>query len=151
MIYIGIDPDTEKSGVAQRVSSCPEEGVQLMNYTYMELFDYLKTIKKISTKDLHEGVLVVIEKGEQNKAIFNAHKAKNKQIAAKIGVSVGRNFECTNIIEQFCKYLELDYEFYKPSFKKFDNKFAQQQFNLNVKRTNEEQRDALRCIMKYIL
>ena len=145
MIYIGIDPDTEKSGVAYFNKDAKE--TCLYNLNYMDLFDYLAVFSNFTSTS----VLVVIEKGEQNKAIFNAHKAKNKQVAAKIGVSVGRNFEATNIIEQFCIYLELDYEFYKPNFKKIDNKFVQQQFNVNLKRTNEEQRDALRCIMKYIL
>lgn len=146
MIYIGIDPDVEKSGVA-----IWSKGVtSLHNFDYMQLFESLQNFQKHKEK---YSILVVIEKGETNKAIFNANKAVNKRVAAKIGVSVGRNFEATNVIEQFCKYLELDYIFFVPNkaTPKFNNKFVQDNFDLNTKRTNEEQRDALRCIMKYIL
>lgn len=145
MVYVGIDPDTEKSGVAYFHKD--SKNVELHNFTYMELYNYLDWLLEIT----NEKVKIIIEKGEKNKAIFNANKAVNKRVAAKIGVSVGRNFEAANIIEQFCKYLGLDYEFYTPTFKKLDNKFVQKQFNLKQTRTNEEQRDALRCIMKYIL
>ncbi len=151
MIYIGIDPDTEKSGMA-----IWSEGVlSLHNFDYMKLFESLQNFSK--HRDTYN-ITVVIEKGELNKAIFKASKpspkVKNKIAhAAKIGSSVGRNFEATNIIEQFCKYLELDYEFFVPNKNtpKLSNKIVQAGFDLNTKRTNEEQRDALRCIMKYIL
>jgi len=143
MIYIGIDPDTEESGLA-----IWSEGIlTLHNFNYMKLFESLKNYSNHKEK---YKITVVIEKGENNKAIFNANKAKNKRIAAKIGVSVGRNFEATNIIEQFCKYLELDYEFYKPTSKKWNNQFCQMAFNMPKKTSNQEQRDALRCLIKYI-
>lgn len=145
MIYIGIDPDTDKSGIA-----IYSEGITtLHNFGYMQLFEILKKYATLSKK---HRITIVIEKGELNKAIFNANRAVNKQVAAKIGTSVGRNFEATNIIEQFCIYHNLDYEFFVPNkhTPKLNNKFIQQNFEVNVKRTNEEQRDALRCIIKYI-
>ena len=151
MIYIGIDPDTEKSGMA-----IFSEGItSLHNFGYMKLFESLQNLAKHKDK---YSITVVIEKGELNKAIFTASKPRFKvknitAYSAKRGADIGRNFEATNIIEKFCIYLNLDYEFFVPNkaTPKFNNNFVQSNFDVNVKRTNEEQRDALRCIMKYIL
>ncbi len=140
-IYIGIDPDVENSGIAI-LDKKSKIKLQFKILDYFELFDYL-----IQLNNKHD-ILVVIEKGELNKAIFTAHKSKTKAIASKIGSSVGRNFEATNIIIKFCEYVNINYKIYVPKSKKFDAKFVKQAFGY-AGQTNQDKRDALRCIAGY--
>lgn len=141
-IYIGIDPDTKKSGVA--IYDKSKNSVSLLNLDLPELI-----YKILEFNDKHKEILVVIEKGEENKTIF--HPAKNKSVAKKIGVNCGKNFQVTNIIANFMKYHNVNYEFFVPtkSTPKWNHSFAKAIFRLQQNKTNQEQRDALRCIIKY--
>lgn len=138
-ILIGIDPDVDKSGVALSFNG----KLTLLNLTFFDLYDYLK-----NCQSLFKSFLVVIEKGESNKALFNS-KGK-KSVASTIGMKTGRNFEVTNKIAEMCEYLKIDYEFYVPTSQKLSHDYLNKIVEL-PKRTNEEQRDAVRCILKYLL
>lgn len=137
-IIIGIDPDVDKSGIAILHNG----KLAVVNWRYFEIFENLKVID-------HNIVLVVIEKGQENKAMFNA-KRKPPKIAAAIGMKTGRNFEVTNKIAEMCEFLNVDHEFYKPTSAKLSHDYLSKIVDL-PKRTNEEQRDAVRCILRYIL
>ena len=116
--------------------------VELKNLTLPELIDLINAYKF----DV-DSVLYIVEKGEENKSVF--HSAKNKAVAAKIGVNVGKNFAVTKIISDFLEFHKCDLEYYIPKTAKWNHKIAVAAFNLKQNRTNQEQRDALRCIAKY--
>ena len=138
-IYIGIDPDVTKSGVAVFT----DKKLSLYNKDYFELFDFLANFTINDWK-----LLVVIEKGQANKHLFNA--IGNKNVANNISMNIGRNFEATNIIEKFCKRHSINYEFYVPKMQKLNQIQIQKLFPY-IEKSNEEQRDAIRCILRYIL
>ncbi len=158
MIIIGIDPDTSKSGVGVMQTfdaSNAKKIIDLKNLDYFELFDYLTDISSMHDNN----VLVVVEKGEDNKHLFNAeatyHKtngnAKQKRFAAfQTAAKTGKNFQVSDMIIQFCKRNKIKYETYVPKIPKWNHKFVKALFNLKQKTTNQEQRDALRCIAKKI-
>lgn len=128
-IYIGIDPDVDKSGVA--VWDKSNKTLELYNMTMPELIDKLKRY--------NSSIYVVIEAGWLiNKS--NWHTAHGQYRREKIAKNVGENHASGKIIEQFCKHLGISYELMKPK-----GKIDQQTFkNMTkvIKRTNQEQRDA---------
>ena len=141
--FIGIDPDIEKSGVAFYNSESGK--IELTNLTYFQLFDYLKFCKPIN-----EPFLVMIEKGEENKALFSARNSKSKSISASIGMRTGKNFEVTHKIIEMCEYLDIDYNIYVPKTAKWNAKFVKGAYGI-IGRTNQDNRDALRCISQFII
>ena len=90
-IFIGIDPDIDKSGVA----TMQADGILIDCKKLPELVEYLKQVynQSIENKD---SLLVIIEKGENNKGIF--HVSKTKSLAGAIGVNVGKNFAQKHLI-----------------------------------------------------
>jgi trehalose/maltose hydrolase-like predicted phosphorylase len=138
-MIIGIDPDTEKNGVA----IVSDNKVKLINLPFWELIELIRQ-KHSEDKNL----VVVIEKGEINKAIFSANHSKTKAIAAKIGTAVGKNFQISSILEDYCKKYDINYKKYVPTTKKWDKQYMKDVFEI-TKRTNQEQRDALRCALAF--
>lgn len=131
MIYIGIDPDCDKSGVA--VWNSKNKALQLYNLTFFQLYDSLKEIEKwIDVK-------VKIEAGFLNKK-SNYHYSVNNFTAQKIALKVGANHETARKIGEMCEYLELKYEFVCPKSSKVDSKYFEKL--TGFKRSNQEQRDA---------
>lgn len=128
-IYIGIDPDIDKSGVA--IWDRRDKSLELYNMTLPELIDELKAY--------NVPIHVVIEAGWLiNKS--NWHTAQGQFRRERIAKNVGENHAIGKIIEQFCKHLNFSHELQKPK-----GKINQQTFkNMTkvIKRTNQEQRDA---------
>lgn len=134
-VLIGIDPDTEKSGVAWYIS---KDSFRLFNLTFFELFDSLKDIETES--------LVYIEAGWLNKS--NWHKVANGSAAinASIGLRTGANHEVGRKIIEMCEYLEIEYVLVKPTKSKVNS----ETFNKitgHKGRSNQEQRDA--CMLVF--
>jgi len=149
-IYVGIDPDVENSGIAI-LDKNSKIKLQFKILDYFELFDYLRQLN-----NKHD-ILVVIEKGELNKTLFKAeavyrntkgNNTKKLKFGLKVASRTGRNFEATNIIIKFCEYVNINYKIYVPKSKKFDAKFVKQAFGY-AGQTNQDKRDALRCIAGY--
>lgn len=141
---IGIDPDINKTGVC--VYDVEENILAFLMQNFFQLTEMIKQHLFI-----HK-ILVVIEKGEENKAIFGAQMTAKKYgilPALKHAQNVGQNFAITNLIEQFCKEYKIDYQFYCP--KKTDAKLTVNYMkSIEVDgATNQELRDAFRCIQKY--
>lgn len=133
--YVGIDPDSKKSGVAALAF---DKHYSLHNFTFFELFDYLKD-KKSSIR------LVVIEAGWLNKSVWHGAHGKGAAISARIGKNVGANHEAARKIEEMCEYLKLHYELVKPH----SGKLTAGQFKKVTgiqERTNQEQRDAFMLV-----
>ena len=148
-VIIGIDPDTEKNGIAIYKNN----EIELL---CLDLFAMFDMINKINIENY--GIYVVIEKGQNNKALFNAISAGTKakgaiaskmRITANVASKIGRNFELTNIIEKWCIYMGIDYSFYTPQGAKYTHKQVKEAFKI-TKQTNPEKRDALRCISQFI-
>lgn len=79
-VYIGIDPDIDKSGVAYY------EGLtkryKLMNLTFFDLLDYLDELKHEADGNL----MVVIEGGWLNKSNWHI-QGQNQRVSTQIGKS----------------------------------------------------------------
>jgi len=95
-VYVGIDPDTNKSGfaVVNRV---------LERVIHCETLPFFKLLEKIST--IHtaykDDVVVVVEAGWKID-MTNFHKALGKQ-GQRIALNVGRNQQVGMLIVEYCK------------------------------------------------
>jgi len=136
-LLIGIDPDTEKSGVAM----LQDNKIKLQNLTFFELFDLLKFYKEREVKPT-----VYVECGFLNKSNWHKKVGKSAALNSKIGERTGANFETAKKIVEMCKYLGLPYVEVKPTARKTDSEFFQKVTGLKI-RTNQEQRDALMLII----
>ena len=147
-IIIGIDPDVEKSGLFL-IDMRTIDG-EFYKYEMYEL-PFFSALSKIqhTFNEFFETceVVVVIEQGELNKAIYVAKNAKNKSIAANIGMRVGKNFQVSQLLIEYCKEYSINHKTYRPQSKKWNAKFVLQ---FGIKKTNETKRDALRCAMSEI-
>jgi sulfur carrier protein ThiS len=133
--FIGIDPDVTKSGVAYKNGKT----VELYNYSFFDLFDYLKSLKLSQEK-----IIVYIECGFLNKSNWHTTNGSNA-INAQIGQRTGANHETAKKIVEMCVYLELKYFEIKPTKSKVNADFFKQITKID-KRTNQEQRDAYMLI-----
>jgi hypothetical protein len=142
-MFIGIDPDVSKSGVAKYLpkyerqsffnSSEQYPALELFNLSFFDLLDFLKE-KNNSTS------IVVIEAGWLNRG--NWHKTTgSNSINAQIGQRTGANHEVGKKIVEMCEYLGLKYELIKPTKSKPDAAYFKRVTGF-VGRTNQEQRDA---------
>jgi len=147
--FIGIDPDTEKNGVAIYKNG-------KIDLLCLDLFDMFNKIHSINCDN--EKLEVVIERGAENISLFNAISAGLKtkgnlqsklRVSANVGSKIGRNFEVTNVIEQWCKYMNINHSFFVPKGSKYTHEFVKNKFDIK-NRTNPEKRDALRCIARFI-
>ena len=135
-ILVGIDPDSDKSGVALYRKS--DKSYKLNNLSFFELFDYLKEHKHIIR-------FVVIEAGWLNKSTWHGAGQKAASISARIGKNVGSNHEVAKKIEEMCIYLKLYYELVRPC----RSKLSAEEFGkiTGIKeRTNQEERDAFMLV-----
>lgn len=141
-IWIGIDPDADKSGVGL----WNNKELFLQNLTFFELFDRLKKIKAAT----NEPIKVRIEAGWLNK-MSNWHSGyKNKKgdwvenssaTNNSISKKTGANHETGRKIVEMCEYLGIEYELVKPT----SSKLKAPEFAKITKykgRTNQEVRDA---------
>lgn len=132
-MFIGIDPDVEKSGVAIWIPS--ENSLSLNNYSFFEVFTCLQQVT------LDCDVRVVIEAGWKNLANWHASSRNSAAAAAQIGQRTGANHEVARKLAEMCQYLKIPYEEVKPTRSKVDAEFFQKITGMS-KRTNQEQRDA---------
>ncbi len=131
-ILIGIDPDTEKSGVAIKY-----DGLQLYNMTFFQLYEFLFNFKT-------ENVKVYIECGFLNGG--NRHKVFGGSLAlnSKIGERIGANHEIAKKICEMCEYLKIEFIQVRPTKTKSNSDYFKKITGYD-KRTNQEQRDA--CLL----
>lgn len=133
-ILIGIDPDTEKSGVAVKSSE-----LSLYNMSFFELYDYL-----VSAKTNFENIEIYVECGFLNGG--NRHKVFSGSLAlnSKIGERVGANHEIAKKICEMCEHLEIKFTQVRPTKTKTNSDYFKKITGYE-KRTNQEQRDA--CLL----
>lgn len=134
-LYIGVDPDTAKNGVAfWYKDSQKEQKLELENRTFFELFDVLKESKKWFD------ITVIIDAGWLNKTNFHVI-GTNKNVNGKIGERVGANHQVGKKIAEMCDYLGIVYQLHKPTKSKV-NKATFEAITGYKGRTNQETRDA---------
>lgn len=131
-IWIGIDPDTDKNGVAIWYKDSKE--LVLKNLRFFELFSLLSELKTAFD------IQVVVDAGWLNKSNFHAVFG-NKNINAKIGERVGANHEVGKKIVEMCEFLNLPASLNKPTKTK-SNAERFKAITGYVGRTNQETRDA---------
>ncbi len=105
-IYIGIDPDVNKSGVCIYDSK-----EKTMDICALDLFDLVDTLKALNNKF---GITVIIEAGWLNK-VSNYHKSKNLKTSNRIAKDVGRNHQVGRLIEYYCKKNNIKYLLSRPT------------------------------------
>jgi len=143
MIFIGIDPDTEKSGIAYWDNVNKEFFVD--SVSFFDLLEWLRELSKIKKIDL-----VKIEAGWLNKKT-NWHKGyynksknimvkHNESVNEKISKSTGANHETGKKILEMCNYLGIKTELVIPRKSKTTTAFFHKL--TGVKRSNQDQRDA---------
>ncbi len=89
-IVIAIDPDVEKSGVAELSPQC--RLLEVTNLTFPQLLDYLQTRKKMSDT-AHTSLVVVVEAGWLNQSNWHLRSKDNVRVASAKGNATGRNHE----------------------------------------------------------
>ena len=131
-LYVGIDPDSIKSGVA--TWNTDKKELQLSNETFFDLFSLLNGMYKECPK-------VIIEGGWLNKSNWHLPSKCTNQLAATIGNKTGCNHETGRKIVEMCEHLDLAYEVIRPT----NSKLNAETFRNITKyqgRTNPETRDA---------
>ena len=140
-IRIGIDPDIEKNGFCLIEYTPFEKPVikELSNPTFWALIEIIRLVFSDNKKT---DVLVFIEAGWQNKK-SNFHYAKNISIATKISKNVGENHAVGKLLQQYCEFNNYPYKLLRPTSEKWDGRKFKMITGYD-KRTNQEQRDAVK-------
>lgn len=138
MIYIGIDPDVDKSGYGVY---CTDQK-KIIDYGLKNMFTLVDFIRNYKTESLH----VIIEAGFLNKK-SNYHTTKNqsKEVGEKIANSVGRNHQVSRMIGEAMDHYNVSYSFSKPAEKKVTPFLFKVYTGIEVK--NQEIIDA--CMMVF--
>ena len=144
-IIIAIDPDIERSGVAELNKSTKQ--IKLFSLSFPDLMDYLISTKRIcEIKNLMPEVIV--EAGWLNKGNWHLSDADSKYSAAEKGRQTGRNHETGRKIVEMCKHYQFITEEVRP-LRKFwkgkDKKITSEEFNRLTGysgRSSQDMRDA---------
>lgn len=130
MIYIGIDPDVDKSGVAWYHPT--EHTLMIYNLKFWDLIDFITPIIKSNHK-------IIIEGGWLNKK-SNWHASQGRA-AEKIAKNVGMNHQVGILIAEYCEHNGIPNEVVKPTKSKVNSKTFKSITGYEG-RTNQETRDA---------
>jgi hypothetical protein len=136
-IYIGIDPDIDKSGVAYKNG----DDLQLMNLKFFDLLEYFEKIQR--EKGESEKLLVVVEAGWLNSGNWHKKDKGSAALNAKIGQRTGANHEVGKKIVEMLEYIGIQYRLSRPTKSKVNTKTFYR--ITGVKVSNQEQRDA--CLL----
>ncbi len=134
-LYIGIDPDVTKSGVAAWEKDTKR--FRMIESMYLgDLIGYMEDHK-------HEIALVVIEAGWLNSGNRHTFKGQSIAAAAKTGQNVGRNHQRGMDIVEIVEWLRVPYQLRKPTTKN-SWKDSEETFQkiTGTKGGNPEKRDA---------
>lgn len=132
-VYIGIDPDLVKSGVAFWYK--PEKKLTVYLLTFNQLTDVLRAIKML------QGLEVVIEAGWlNNKANFHKWTGSAAGAGERIAKNVGENHAVGKLLEQACVEMGIAYRLVKPVKSKVRAEYFTQLTGIKTK--NQEMIDA---------
>lgn len=149
---IGIDPDVDKSGVAE--FHIATRRIEATTFCFSDLMDYLQHIKT-DFGDKGEKVIVVVEAGWMNATNWHTERVRSIAAAAKTGQNTGRNHEVARKIAEMSRHYGLNTKEVKPlrkCWKGKDGKITHDELNglleasgisTVINRTNQEMRDAI--------
>jgi len=149
---IGIDPDVDKSGVAELHT--PTGRLEATTLYFPDLMDYLQHIKA-NFSDKGEKVLVIVEAGWMNATNWHTGRVRSIAAAAKTGQNTGRNHEVARKIAEMSRHYGLETQEVKPlrkCWKGADGKITHEELcslmqangiPVMLTRTNQEIRDAV--------
>ena len=140
MIYVGIDPDIEKNGVAI-VDSVSHE-VQLYSMHFAELIEWLQQF-------VWRRAIIVIEASWLVSHNWHFRMTDNRRKVASLGHAVGRNHQTGILLQECAEHMGLDVHLRKPLRKcwqgkdgKITHKELQAVTGVICGRSNQEERDA---------
>jgi hypothetical protein len=142
---VAIDPDVEKSGVAEL--SPQRRLLEVTNLTFPQLLDYLQARKKMSDV-AHTSLIVVVEAGWLNQSNWHLRSKDNARVASAKGNSAGRNHETGRKIVEMCKHYGIEVFEQRPlqkCWKGKDGKITHEElasFTGLTGKTNQDARDA---------
>ncbi len=146
-VVIGIDPDSDKNGVA--FIEVATRKLEVSSLNFWQLYSYLYFLKEKSVK-LNKTVLIVVEHSNFTAHNWHIKGGNNKAVASRMGYDVGRCHRTGELIEQMCEQLALEYRPQAPLTKVWkgsDRKVTHEEIvsltGLISKRTNQEERDAI--------
>lgn len=144
-VLIAIDPDIERSGVAELTRLTKR--VKLYSLTFPDLMDYLLSMKRYcEVRNLRPKVIV--EAGWLNKGNWHLTPKDTKYSAAEKGRQTGRNHETGRKIVEMCEHYQIVTEEVRPLRKLWigrDRKITSEEFNRITGykgRSSQDARDA---------
>lgn len=146
-LYIGIDPDSIKSGVA-----CIERESRKCEAWALDFADVLEKLNDIKRDADRQGksVVVVVEAGWLNDSNWHLLPRDNKWQAAAKGKALGRCEQTGRLLLEMAERIGLNCVARKPLRKCWqgkDRKITHEEIqtftHIQRKRTNQEERDAL--------
>lgn len=110
-VYIGIDPDADKNGVA--MFDRDTKALETTSLTFPDTLDYLRYAYS-QTRAAGRTLIVIIEAGWLNKTHWHVGYKDSQQAAAAKGNAVGRNHETGRKIAEMCAHWEIPHKLVKP-------------------------------------
>ncbi len=141
---IGIDPDVERSGVAEVQVSTGR--IEVTSLSFPALLDYLRLMGE-RTKS--EATVVVVEAGYLNASNWHIGRGGGERRAARIGNNTGRNHETARKIVEMARHYGFEVVEQRPLRKRWrgkDGKITHEELAYVVggleRRTSQDARDA---------
>jgi hypothetical protein len=136
-IIIGIDPDTDKSGVAALLIGTKQ--LELETMKFFDLFKYL-ALHKDNIKE------VVVEAGWLNKkSNFHINPRQTKEAGERISKNVGANHETGRKIVEMCDFIKIPFRLYVPRSAKTTPEYFEKL--TGIKTRNQEKIDAAMLVL----
>lgn len=142
MIYVGIDPDIERNGVA--VVDSVSRSVQLYSMAFAELTEWLQQFVGSMEK-----TVIVIEASWLVSHNWHFRMTDNRRKVASLGHAVGRNHQTGILLQEVAERMGLDVRLRKPLRKCWhgkDGKITHKELvavtGITCSRSNQEERDA---------
>lgn len=142
MVYIGIDPDIERNGVA--VVDSISRSVQLYSMAFAELTEWLQQFVGSMEK-----TVIVIEASWLVSHNWHFRMTDNRRKVASLGHAVGRNHQTGILLQEVAERMGLDVRLRKPLRKCWhgkDGKITHKELvavtGITCSRSNQEERDA---------
>lgn len=143
---LGIDPDSDKSGVTLLNTKTREVKSDTMSFP--NLIEYI-ILKEREYEASENSFLVAIEAGWLIQTNWHTSRRDNHRVASAIGNRVGRNQETGRKIVEMCKHMDVEIKEIPP-LKKFwrgkDGKISQSEITHFIhefpSRSNQEMRDS---------
>lgn len=141
---IGIDPDTEASGIAIWDIK-QNEFIAYTRIKFFELYQYLDDLLSFGIQ-----FEVAIEAGWKNPSIMHnisSHTTIPK--AASIGANVGANHECGRKIVEMCQWFGIRYYELTPTSSKWTPTMLQHLTGIELGKTQQDVIDAMRLVYHF--